>query len=61
MKESYSFNNSIAPFLSKSSNWAISSIAKVNNIFNLDYVDIGNVIQPGRWAKVGISYQLDFN
>lgn len=33
----------------------------VNNIFNVDYVDIGNVIQPGRWTKVGISYQLDFN
>ncbi len=33
----------------------------VNNIFNLDYIDIGNVIQPGRWTKIGISYQLDFN
>jgi iron complex outermembrane receptor protein len=33
----------------------------VNNIFNIDYVDIGNVKQPGRWTKVGISYQLDFN
>jgi iron complex outermembrane receptor protein len=33
----------------------------INNIFNLRYVDIGNVIQPGRWTKVGISYQLDFN
>ena len=32
----------------------------VNNIFNTDYVDIGNVKQPGRWIKVGISYQLDF-
>ena len=31
-----------------------------NNIFNSDYVDIGNVKQPGRWIKVGISYQLDF-
>lgn len=33
----------------------------VNNIFNQNYVDIGNVIQPGRWAKVGISYELDFD
>ncbi len=33
----------------------------VNNIFNVKYVDIGNVKQPGMWIKVGISYQLDFN
>jgi iron complex outermembrane receptor protein len=33
----------------------------VNNIFNQNYVDIGNVIQPGRWAKIGISYELDFD
>jgi len=35
--------------------------ASVNNIFNLNYFDIGNVVQPGRWTKFGISYQLDFN
>ena len=33
----------------------------VNNIFNLLYNDIGNVSQPGRWTKVGLSYQLDFD
>ncbi len=33
----------------------------VNNIFDLNYYDIGNVAQPGRWAKVGISYQLNFD
>ena len=33
----------------------------VNNIFDLDYVDIGNVEQPGRWTKFGISYQLNFD
>jgi len=33
----------------------------VNNIFDINYVDIGNVTQPGRWVKVGISYQLNFN
>ena len=32
-----------------------------NNIFDINYVDIGNVSQPGRWTKVGVSYQLDFN
>lgn len=43
-------------------NWKNLQIyISVNNILNLNYIDIGNVVQPGRWAKVGISYQLDFN
>jgi vitamin B12 transporter len=33
----------------------------VNNIFNHEYFDIGNVVQPGRWIKSGISYHLNFN
>jgi len=33
----------------------------VNNIFDLEYYDIGNVTQPGRWTKVGISYHLNFD
>ena len=33
----------------------------VNNIFDTNYVDIGNIIQPGRWTKFGITYQLNFN
>ncbi len=33
----------------------------VNNIFNMSYYDIGNVSQPGRWIKAGISYNFDFN
>ncbi len=32
----------------------------VNNIFNQEYTDIGNVSQPGRWIKTGISWQIDF-
>ena len=39
----------------------IDFYVSVNNIFDLNYVDIGNVIQPGRWSKVGISYQLNFD
>ena len=31
------------------------------NILNTSYYDIGNVVQPGRWIKTGISYKLDFN
>ena len=30
------------------------------NVFDNNYVDIGNITQPGRWAKIGISYQLNF-
>jgi iron complex outermembrane receptor protein len=33
----------------------------VNNILDLDYVDIGNIKQPGRWTKFGISYRLSFD
>lgn len=33
----------------------------VNNLFDISYNDIGNVIQPGRWFKVGFSYDLNFN
>ena len=32
-----------------------------NNIFNLSYNDIGNVTQPGRVIKIGISYKLNFD
>ena len=43
-------------------NWKnLNFFISVNNIFNINYVDIGNVIQPGRWTKAGISYQLNFN
>ncbi len=45
-------------------NYVIKSVqiyVSVNNIFNVDYIDFGNIVQPGRWAKVGISYQLNFN
>jgi iron complex outermembrane receptor protein len=45
-------------------NYSIKKIdfyVSVNNILNLNYVDIGNVVQPGRWTKVGISYQINFD
>lgn len=43
-------------------NWKNLQIyISVNNILNLNYIDIGNVVQPGRWSKIGISYQLGFN
>jgi iron complex outermembrane receptor protein len=30
----------------------------VNNIFNVEYYDLGNVVQPSRWIKLGISYRI---
>lgn len=33
----------------------------VNNIFNVKYYDLGNVIQPSRWIKLGILYRLEFD
>ncbi|MDX8341288.1 TonB-dependent receptor [Draconibacterium sp. IB214405] len=35
--------------------------ASVNNIFDKQYNDIGNVIQPGRWFKTGVIYKIGFN
>ncbi len=32
-----------------------------NNIFNTHYNDIGNVMQPGRWVKVGMVYQFNID
>ena len=34
--------------------------AEVANLFDQQYVDIGNVQQPGRWLRIGASYQLTF-
>ena len=35
--------------------------ATVNNLFNTSYYDIGNIVQPGRWIRAGISKKIDFN
>ena len=39
----------------------LNIFVSVNNILNTSYYDIGNVQQPGRWTKIGIKYQLDFD
>lgn len=36
----------------------LNLFVSVNNIFDLSYNDIGNVVQPGRWIKAGVSYQF---
>jgi iron complex outermembrane receptor protein len=41
-------------------NEGLTIFATVNNILNIKYNDIGNVIQPGIWFKAGVSYRLNF-
>jgi iron complex outermembrane receptor protein len=36
----------------KAKGWTI--FADVKNIFDIDYVDYGNVMQPGRWFSMGV-------
>ncbi len=31
-----------------------------SNLLDREYFDLGNVIQPGRWVKAGISYRFNF-
>jgi vitamin B12 transporter len=40
------------------SGWSI--YGSVNNLFNINYYDIGNVVQPGRWLKIGLSKKIEF-
>jgi vitamin B12 transporter len=43
-------------------NWKhINVYVSVQNLFDKSYNDIGNVVQPGRWFKAGISYHLTFD
>ena len=41
-------------------NRGLTAYAIVSNIFNISYYDLGNIIQPGRWLKIGISYEIGF-
>lgn len=38
-----------------------SIFVSVNNIFNTTYYDVGNVVQPGRLLKLGISVNANFD
>jgi iron complex outermembrane receptor protein len=38
----------------------LSLFVSVNNIFDNRYFDLGNVLQPGRWLKTGITYKIPF-
>ncbi len=36
--------------------WMVSG--SINNLINIEYIDYGNIRQPGRWYKIGISKQF---
>ncbi len=40
-----------------SDDWQVYLTAK--NIADKDYVDIGNVLQPGRWLTLGANYTIN--
>ena len=42
----------------RSRNWYI--YANMSNLFNVEYVDYGNINQPGRWFTTGIKYSIKF-
>jgi iron complex outermembrane receptor protein len=42
----------------KAKGWTI--FADVKNIFDIDYVDYGNVMQPGRWFSMGVKKNFTF-
>lgn len=37
---------------------AVNFYLSVNNLFNKKYYDVGNIIQPGRWIKAGVTFNL---
>jgi vitamin B12 transporter len=41
------------------SGWSV--YGSINNLFKVNYYDIGNVVQPGRWFKVGVSKKIEFH
>jgi len=42
-------------------NWTASKYSfftEASNVFDSQYVDIGNIVQPGRWISLGFSYKF---
>ena len=33
---------------------------EANNVFDIDYIDVGSLIQPGRWLKAGLVVNFDY-
>ena len=40
---------------------SFNAFVSVNNIFDVQYNDIGNVVQPGRWIKAGIAWHFNID
>lgn len=38
----------------------ISMYIQANNLFDVEYVDVGNVFQPGRWIKAGANIRFGY-
>jgi vitamin B12 transporter len=38
---------------------SVQLFAEASNLFNVDYVTIANVPQPGRWARIGLTVDFD--
>jgi iron complex outermembrane receptor protein len=39
----------------------LNLFVSATNIFNTRYFDFGNIAQPGRWIKAGVSFEIDFH
>ena len=37
----------------------INLYANINNVFNVEYLDLGNLPQPGIWMMVGVNYTIN--
>ncbi|MDA3930708.1 MAG: TonB-dependent receptor [Prolixibacteraceae bacterium] len=59
MKDYEPFSTTDIKIIWNHAGWKI--YASLNNIFDVEYYDIGNVQQPGRWIKVGVSKRFNFN
>ena len=40
-------------------NEAFRAYVRVDNALDLNYVDLGNIEQPGRWVRLGVAYQMN--
>jgi vitamin B12 transporter len=42
----------------RNSGWSV--FGTINNLFDNRYYDIGNIVQPGRWFKIGVTKNINF-
>ena len=56
-EESYSAFTLLGLKISKSF-YHFNTYIKISNIFDVQYIDYGNIYQPGRWFTLGVSYHI---